>query len=251
MRSASRLIVLTVGLLTLGGRLATAQTFKIRSCHRPKVPIGVMDASGLVRFQVARDGRPAPGTVAAIAAKGSSLAGFQSAAERQLSACRFDTGKLKREFPLTVESRFTFDSLKVWLSDPVVTLDQRAPVPVALEPPPEPGPYPADMRLVDERPRQEGCQVVSGTPRYPTGSSVQDLMLTTSLTQSNRIGSAVVQYEVKPDGRVEKGSIKVLRASSNLVRDQVARSIAKCRFAPGRIGGAPVAVTTTQLLWLH
>ena len=249
MSHASGWAFVLFGLASACARPATAQAIKSRGCHEPNISIGVLEASGTVRFQVAKDGKTASGSVAAVMANGASLAGLQSAAERQLSACRFDTRQVQT-FPLTVEVQIRFDSLEAWFSDPRITLDQRAPEPVPIDSAPGAGPFPATLFLVDERPRQQGCQVTAMTPRFPVGSSVQDLMFTSSMTQNMRSGAALVRYEVKADGRVDKGSIEVLRANSGVVREHIIRTISKCRFAPARIGGMPVAVTATQLLWL-
>lgn len=177
--------------------------------------------------------------------------GLQSATERQLSACRFDTRKLHRTFPLTVEIRVNFDSLEAWISDPHVTLDQRTPEPVAIDSPPGPGPFPATLYLVDERPREQNCQLAMTSPQFPAGHSIDDLMLTLRLTQDYGRGWSVVRFEVGESGRVDKDNIEVLRASSPQVRDKVMKTIEKCRFAPGRIGGVPVRVLTTEVLWLR
>lgn len=251
MSRASSFILLMLGLACISARPAAAQAIRSRGCHKPKVPIGVLDASGTVRFQLNRDGKPASGSVAAVSANGASLAGLQSAADRQLSACRFDTRALKRSFPLTVEAKIRFDTLQAWFSDPVVTLDQRTPEPVTIPGSPGPGPFPATLPAVDERPREQGCQAAMMSQRFPAGHSIQDFMRTAELTQSYQYGAAVARFEVKEDGRVDERSIEVLRATTPLLREKVMKTVAKCRFAPGRIGGVPVRVLTTEILWIR
>jgi hypothetical protein len=250
MNRASRRTLLLLGLASAGVRPAAGQVVKSRGCHEPKVPIGVLEASGTVRFQVTKDGKTAPGSVAAVMANGASLAGLQSAAERQLGACRFDTRKVNRTFPLAVEVQIKFDSLQAWFSDPQITLDQRAPEPVAVDSPPGPGPFPATLYLVDERPREQNCQEAMMSQRFPEGHSMQEIMQTVHLTQDRQFGWGVVRFEVGENGRVDAHNIEVLRAKSTDVREKLIKSIARCRFAPGRIGGVPVAVITTEVLWL-
>jgi hypothetical protein len=184
-------------------------------------------------------------------ANGASLAGLQSAAERQLNACRFDTRKVEATYPVTVEAQIKFDSLQAWISDPRITLDQRAPQPVAIDSAPGAGPFPATLYLVDERPREQNCQVAVMPQRFPAGHSSQDIAQTAWLTRNYQFGAGIVRFEVKEDGRVDEHSIEVLRTSSPQVREKMSKTIAKCRFAPGRIGGVPVRVVTTEVLWLR
>ena len=249
--SRSVCILVLFGLAGAFARPATAQVIKARGCHEPKIAIGVMEASGTVRFQVTRDGKTASGSVAAVMANGASLAGLQSAAERQLGACRFDTRKVESAFPVTVEAQIKFDSLQAWFSDPRITLDQRASQPVAIDSPPGAGPFPATLYLVDERPREQDCQVAVMPQRFPAGHSIQDMSQTAWLTQNYQFGAGVVRFEVKEDGRVDEHEIEVLRTTSPQVREKLSKTIAKCRFAPGRIGGVPVRVVTTEVLWLR
>lgn len=79
---------------------------------------------------------------------------------------------------------------------------------------------------------------------------MQEIMQTVHLTQDRQFGWGVVRFEVGENGRVDAHNIEVLRAKSTDVREKLIKSIAKCRFAPGRIGGVPVAVITTEVLWL-
>ncbi|HEX6992420.1 MAG TPA: hypothetical protein VF151_11060 [Gemmatimonadales bacterium] len=251
MKCSSGWILVLLALATACARSATAQVIKARGCHEPRIAIGVMEASGTVRFQVTRDGKTASGSVAAVMANGASLAGLQSAAERQLGACRFDTRKIESSFPVTVEVQIKFDSLQAWFSDPRITLDQRAPEPVAVDSAPGAGPFPATLYLVDERPREQNCKVAMMPQRFPTGHSVQDFLQTAQLTQGYESGWGVVRFVVKEDGRADARSIEVLRTSSSHVGEKMAKSIARCRFAPGRVGGVPVSVVTTEVLWIR
>lgn len=250
MHHASRWTFVLLGLASAGVRPVAAQAIRSRGCHEPKIPIGVLEASGTVRFQVTKDGKTAPGSVAAVMANGASLAGLQSAAERQLSACRFDTRKVSGAFPLTVEVQIRFDSLQAWFSDPRITLDQRVPEPVAVDSSPGSGPFPATLYLVDERPREQNCQQAMMAQRFPEGHSIQEIVQTVQLTQDRQFGWGVVRFEVGDNGRVDAHTIEVLRAKSTDVREKLMKSIARCRFAPGRIGGVPVPVVTTEVLWL-
>ncbi len=227
-----------------------AQVLKLRSCKEPKVPIGRMDASGVVRFQIGQDGRPLAGTIATLKANGATPVGLQSAAERQLTACRFDTRHLERRYPVTAEANIRFDSLQAWFSDPVITVDQRRPDPVPLGANVGPGSFSARLAIVDERPRGVHCNAAMQPQYFPSGQSMQEVYNTLQLTGNFGRGVALVRFIVRDDGRVDKKSIEVLAASASVMRKRIVLSLAKCRFAPGRVAGRPATVIVTQQIWL-
>lgn len=243
-------VLLSAFLIAVMTDAAAAQVLKLRGCDHPRIPVGVLNASGTVRYQIGADGRTVTNSVAALSSDGASLPGLQSAAERQLSACRFDARSLNRPFPVAVEAQIKFDSLKIWFSDPVVTLDQSAPAPVADDGGFGNDPMPVMFPLVDERPRVIRCKAVA-PPRssYSSDESTETMLRRIQLDVHFRSGGVVIRYVVRPDGKVSKQDIQVLATSNPLIRDRMLKTIAGCRFSPARAGGVPVAVVTTQLLW--
>jgi TonB family protein len=72
-------------------------------------------------------------------------------------------------------------------------------------------------------------------PRYPD-----------ALRKAGVEGEVLAEFIVGPDGRVEPGSFKVLKASHDLFTQAVAMALPQMRFKPGTVGGRAVRQVVQQ-----
>jgi protein TonB len=75
----------------------------------------------------------------------------------------------------------------------------------------------------------------NAAPRYPD-----------MLRSANVEGEVLVQFVVDTTGRVENGSIKILKTSHDLFTNEVRRALGQMRFYPAEIGGRKVKQLVQQ-----
>jgi protein TonB len=72
-------------------------------------------------------------------------------------------------------------------------------------------------------------------PRYPE-----------SLRSTGLVGTVELEYVISSLGRVELGSIRVLRSTHQAFSEAAREALTTARFTPARRGGRPVAVLVRQ-----
>ena len=84
---------------------------------------------------------------------------------------------------------------------------------------------------------EQGATPAAGTayPRYPD-----------VLRRSKVEGEVLVQFVVRPDGKPEVESLKVLKSSHDLFTQAVRNALPQMRFNPARVGGKAVSQLVTE-----
>ena len=206
----------------------------LRRCTEPQVRVGVLRAVADLQFVVDRNGRPDTTSVNLIAVAGASAEGFQSAARRYLGTCRFRPGQVEgRSVSTLVLARMSFARDSTVLMTSREPADSLLPL-VWLEPLQiEAGRIyeNADVEL-DEKPRLLPCGRDLGTFKIPDDAYVLLLMS----------GRAELEFVILPSGTPDRSTARVLRTDNPRAAREAMTSYMSCRYAPGRVGGQPVAV---------
>lgn len=134
---------------------------------------------------------------------------------------------------------------------PAPAVEQRAAVPAAAAPAATPPPAPAPARVDPSR-----VYSVSEVDQRPTLRNRADLQRAilrsypSALENSGVAGAAVVQFVVMADGRVDRGSIRVVEVSHTAFRLAASAAIAAARFEPARVDGQAVrSEVSVPLTW--
>jgi hypothetical protein len=241
-------------LASLAGQAQSTQiqSFPVKKCDDPKVPIGILPRGiGRVSYLVGKDGKPDTTSIAVLKVIGLSPAAFRSVAARTLSVCHLDVSPTPGT-SLSVTSEITFaDSSVVQVG--VTPLSSDAATPLAIEAahiPKDSFPLAIDDRRVEEHPRRLACK---GAPPPPPirvtgrGANVaqaqrdaQDQVRTT-VQQYNAAYGGVLVAVVRVDVDGKPGTqVKVISITNPMAAQSLAEQIGGCRFAPGRVAGVIV-----------
>lgn len=223
---------------------ATDSTFPMAACADPRnPPTGRVEATGVVGYRLAPDGRPDTASIGVTEIEFMSVAGFRSAVARHLSSCRMtlpfgyqgDTIPVLQEVSLR-ETGFG--------PSPARRLDS-LPTGMAVEPvslPTESFPMPLDDIRVEERPWEKmGCRP-QGLDR-PTGERyrTREAAMRAGAEWSRRnAGTVVLLVTVDVDGTVVPGSDSLVSSDNPVSANAMIASMMQCRYQPARIGGVPV-----------
>jgi len=219
----------------------------VTKCSEPKkTPLGFVSGQGRVQFEVSQSGRADTLTVRVVESSRLSAPALRSAIVRVLIACRHKS--LADRLPAVVTQSFMFDSStfspgtasivpEAWSqSDTLNTRPSEIP---------GPGPYPVTSPLLEERPRALACQVAD--PPRMMGSGLDAI----ATQQHMREGWVRLRFVVDSNGRSIEESISIVASSNPASSHRAVETIERCKFAPGRIGGIPVAVILFQELTME
>lgn len=221
-------------------------TVTLRSCGRPREPIGILRSSGDVAFLLDRRGRVLAENIRVLSVTGSSAAGFRSALERQLPVCRFEPNNRVDRW---IRGTVTFNGYTLSLHNSFTVEfppDSSPPSPISvLE-----QVYDESSPALDEAPRIVDCQAVAReeiTTRTRIDGQVVGPPPMSNLPPPRETGEVRLSYVVMGNGRIQQGSFILLGQNNP---DLVSRAVAllqTCRFAPGRIGGRKVSVKVATI----
>jgi TonB family protein len=134
---------------------------------------------------------------------------------------------------------------------PAPAVEQRVAVAAAAAPAAAPPPAPAPVRV--DASRVYSASEVDQRPTLRNRADLQRAILRSypsALENSGIAGAAVVQFVVLPDGRVDRGSIRVIEVSHTAFRLAASAAIAAARFEPARVDGQAVkAEVSVPLTW--
>lgn len=232
---------------------AVAQRVTFDRCAPPRVPLGVLDGEGRVRYRVLENGHPDTASVEVLAVQRLSVDGYRSAVVRTLADCRM---KRLHDAPdgVRVSQEIAF------VRDRAKTITRLAP-PGPLDPTDIPLPAspklirhadaaPVADSLVEEHPRALGCKdsFGSGGSSPPPGPFRSKAEADAAFADWARLhnGRSRLLVVVGIDGQVSRDQISVLESDNPAVTDEVIQATAACRYAPGRMGGEPVATRMVQ-----
>lgn len=235
------LLPLMLTLASVGPPSEDSLTVKCSDSKR--VPVGALSGQGLVRYQVAANGRPDTLTLRVVATNGISAAALRSAAARILPTCRLKAGHVK--LPVAVSQGIRFENPGFTYSNAAVTADAllRSDTLSTAPPPSVPGgPYAFTNALLEERPQALGCELAK-----PINVPGNDLS-TIATEQHMREGWARLRFVVAPNGRAIADSVTVVATSNPASTNRAVQTIVDCKFAPGRVAGVPVATIMFQEL---
>jgi len=226
--------VLSAALLLGAPAILHGQAYRADKCGALRQPIGTFTARGSVRYRLATNGTPDTASVEVLSAGPMSIAGFRSAAVRQLSACKMQHPPR----PLAVVQQLQFDTGAAALDPAIVATGSESPLAVeATEPPDATAIFSATDPALEERPRWVDCDRAPRTKITTTsGRSMAAESYDSDPADHGLVTAALL---VGPDGRVVKDSLTLLRTDNTLATSKLMRSLATCRFAPGRVLGAP------------
>ena len=240
-----KIVGVTVVGLAVSASISRAQSPSVafKECHEPKVPLGMIHAQGVVMYQADRDGRPDTSSVRVADPRNISAAGFRSAVVRFLSSCRLALNP-KPDAAVSILQQFTFDSTQVRFAPggtPPTMVERRD----SIAPPP--GPVDDTASVLEERPRPLGCrsavpsdQVVSARARTRADAqaAVQEQL-------ARDTGTVEARYVVGPDGKMVEETFAVVGSTNLALAGTLSDNVKRCRWAPGRIAGVPVATRMT------
>jgi|GEM_PF-2072015 len=222
-----------------------AQEFRSQKCETVREPIGIFTAEGAIRYQLGANGVPDTASVEVLAVEKVTADGFRSAAVRQLAACKMQ----RPPRALVVVQRLRFDSLTASLDPATPTTEDGPPRgPNAAPTPVGSGIYAANDGALEERPRWISCDRAPRT-RVTTSTGISHAADAAAADPADR-GLVTAALVVGRDGRVMKDSVTLIRSDNPQATSKIMRSLATCRFAPGRIAGLPVLtrVEATMIL---
>ncbi|MBB4637153.1 TonB family protein [Longimicrobium terrae] len=134
---------------------------------------------------------------------------------------------------------------------PAPVVEQRAAVSATAAPAAAPPPAPAPARV--DASRVYSASEVDQRPTLRNRADLQRAILRSypsALENSGIAGAAVVQFVVMPDGRVDRGSIRVVEVSHTAFRLAASAAIAAARFEPARVDGQAVkSEVSVPLTW--
>ena len=223
----------------------TDSTFPIRDCSFPEGAVGSLSADGVVAYLLDRNGRPDTTTLRVLSVGRISVAGYQSAVRRRLSGCRFRLPRGLKPEGIAVSQGVDFapDRQSMRTANRLDSLPAGLPlVPVLI--PTEGLPLPVGSRLLEEHPVMSGgssCRPPSnGSPPGGTFRSEEEANRAFDTWAAENSGRVLATVEVGVDGRAVPGTARTIETDNPRVANNLLRTIEKCRFAPGRIGGVPV-----------
>jgi hypothetical protein len=244
--SLSRKLVCAVTPLLLapsvvhGPGMAPPPRVSVKHCDEPKIPLGYLHADGVLTYSILSNGHADTATFVVLAVTGMSRAGFKSAAARLLSGCTFRVEQ-KSSGPVPVFEKLSFDSAQVRyaLADrlsvplpPVTHVETIAPPSRAVD---------ETDSILDERPRMLSCDLSVNPILGPPSQGRAEVM-------REGTGFVRLRFVIGADGRVPMSTISVLMATNPSATQSLIRNTEDCRFAPGRVGGAPVATLVTRIV---
>jgi hypothetical protein len=233
------------------GQLASTGPIAIKKCDDPKVPIGQLpNAIGTVTFRLAKDGRPDTASLAVVKVLGLSVAGFKSAAARQLSACRLDADKVTLTASSVVSAKVTIESTTVSIAAAELTTEPASPLAVEhFDAPHDTMPFDVGDPRVEERPRPLSCasQVRAPTVIHATGATPAQAMADAqnqariANEQYNATNGGVLTAIVRVSADGKPGSqIRVIQLTNPAAGQSLGDRIGSCRYVPGRVLGVAV-----------
>lgn len=237
---------LTDALLVIALFSSPDTTVTLRSCGGAREPIGTLRSSGEVAFLLDRRGRVSAEDIRVLSVTGGTAAGFRSALQRQLPACRFEPASRVDRWirstisfnghTLSVSSSLTVESPPDSVQfSPIMVVDKV---------------YDPSSSVLDELPRVLNCQPMvreEVTTRTRMDGQVATPPPVSNLPPPRKKGDVSLSYVVGPNGRIEENSFMLLGQNDpDLVASAVAR-LQACRFAPGRVAGNKVSVRLTSL----
>jgi hypothetical protein len=250
----SRVMFCLLASVAMLGQPAAAQLpadapIAVKKCDDPKIPIGRLPkAIGTVTFRLTKDGHPDTASLAVVKVLGLSVAGFKSAAARQLSACRLDADKIGATS--LVSASITIDSFAVsvaaaeWISDPAT--------PLAVEHfdlPHDTMPFALGDARLEERPRPLSCTVqmkgptvihASGASRAEAVADAQNqARIANEQYNATNAGLLVAVVRVAVDGK-PGSQLRVVELTNPAAGQNLGDRIGSCRYVPGRVLGVVV-----------
>ena len=211
-------------------------------CREPKEPLGQFDARGVVRGELGSTGRVDTATVTVGSVSGMSASGFRSAVRRQLSGCTFKVSP-KHSDAIPILQQLVFDSGRARVSSIPASRGTFTPIELSPASLPDTSTIWPDS-LVEEHPRRLDCKGSGNAIRHATTvvTSATDLERLRRDLEDRHSGLVHFTFVLGPDGRFVDGSSAVVSATTpSLTQDAIAFE-RTCRYTPGRIQGALVAV---------
>ncbi len=234
-----RLLLLTLVPSTLLAQ-APDPTISIAKCTEPKEPFGHYQVTGIIRTVLSPSGEADTTRIEVGSSDGLSPAGLRSVAARQLASCRFRIDPRPRQ-ELVVLQQFVADSGHLTLR--TIPAGNRAFTPQALEvPPPPEEPVNSNDPALDEAPRQLNCKMREKMGPTMTVEGPLDLQRAQRELERNAAGDVSFTFVVGADGRFVEGSAVMESSTNPNITQDGMKVYESCRYAPGRIGGRPVAV---------
>lgn len=219
----------------------------VRDCRPSEVPIGIFTASGSVGFLVRPDGRPDTASIRVLDVTTVSVAAYRNAAARLLSGCRFRLPRAGLDAPVAVGMPLLFEGVPL-LPVSAATLAQ---LPEGLDAAPVLIPT-QGLPLADDDARLEEYPLIDsrcdgvgpGSPPAGMYTSMMALVATLNEWGRRQVGRLSVVLEISRTGEVVPGSVVIEDAEQPRAARRLAERLARCRFAPARIGGVPVPALT-------
>ncbi|MEP7325642.1 MAG: hypothetical protein ABI836_06830 [Gemmatimonadota bacterium] len=202
-----------------------------------------MRGSGHIAYHLESNGRPDTTSVIVLNTAGISPGALRSGARRILSGCRYETRDLPSPRPALLAQAIMFASAGAHLapSRPASPDTLQAMEIGAIAMPELAG---VDDPALEERPRVVECRS-DHAPTPPEPPMVyrdrNEARAAATARAERESGNLRARVTVGPDGRVVPGSIAVLETSNQDAIFDLKRMVEGCRYAPGRIGGVPVA----------
>lgn len=240
----TRLLFASLFLLAVA-RPARAQTYGVDKCRPSSAGIGAVVATGRVRYTLGGDGTPDTASLGVLAVDRISPAGYHSVVARLLSGCKMH----HPDAALAVVQMVRFDTGGAHLTPAAAAAADDVPLPLQPTPPAVTGPVDASDSTLEEHPSWITCDRPPRTqPPTTTGrgtAAEQNMFAAASPMNS---GMVTARLLIGADGRVMKDSLTLVSSDNPQNTSNLLRALASCRYAPGRIGGTPVATRLTATI---
>jgi hypothetical protein len=238
-----RALLSALALFLLTTSLA-AQEYAIDRCESLRIPLGVLDGGGVVRYRLGKDGRADTTSLEVMSTVQLSASALRSAAARQLAACRFHRPPTDR---LLVDQmvQFTRERVNVGparVADSAVAAMVVAPAAIPV------GPVYDSLPILEEHPRAFDCRVPRMTGMGgPEGTFRSEAEANAAFDKWAARNSGRVRFRmlIAADGKVVRDSVQIISTENPSVTNDAVASAARCRYAPGRVAGVAVATWYT------
>ncbi|HET8648603.1 MAG TPA: hypothetical protein VFL95_01065 [Gemmatimonadales bacterium] len=226
---------------------------QLKKCGEANPPLGALTTSGMASFVVTRHGEVDTTSLVVWDVADGSGAGFRSALNRQLPACRFKAGRPDGHHDdsvrVAVHIKFAPDSMRWGPFRRATAADLLQPAAAAplvnageiikyndprLEEQPIASLCRQDLIAVDEvvvRQRIDGQPVGEAEPIGLRGKRPPPVQ-----------GTVLLRFVILPNAKLDTASIVIDQASNPGAAAAARAKIRDCDWIPGRIGGIPVAV---------
>lgn len=236
-----------------GGQVLASQTFAVKKCDDPKVPIGRMPvAAGTLTFRLAKDGKPDVTSPAVTKVLGLSVAAFRSAASRLLSDCRFEVAKGAFQDPVIVSAEIAFGPARTDVGPARVT-DAGTPLAGETFTPGDTTTFAFDDPRLEERPSQIGgscggrasggpsvIRASGATPAEAKANGQQQIIEAWQQWNATHAGTITAMVRVGPNGKIGS-QIQVMESSNPVATQALGDLIGSCKYVPGRVLGVAVS----------